>query len=133
VRHHRRAGDVRDQPQGPDPGAAALPRHRAVVQRNAAAHPGREVVKRPRIAILALTLALALAGTAATATATTAATAKTSYTAVIDDLMCVVCHEPLNVAQSPEAFQERQYVRQLIAQGKTKSEIEDDLVQQYGP
>ena len=90
-------------------------------------------MKRPRIAILALTLALALAGTAATATATTAATAKTSYTAVIDDLMCVVCHEPLNVAQSPEAFQERQYVRQLIAQGKTKSEIENDLVQQYGP
>jgi cytochrome c-type biogenesis protein CcmH len=90
-------------------------------------------VKRPRIAILALTLALALAGTAATATATTAAMANTSYTAVIDDLMCVVCHEPLNVAQSPEAFQERQYVRQLIAQGKTKSEIENDLVQQYGP
>jgi cytochrome c-type biogenesis protein CcmH len=47
--------------------------------------------------------------------------------------MCVVCHEPLNVAQSPEAFQEREYIRQLIAQGKTRKEIENDLVQQYGP
>ena len=47
--------------------------------------------------------------------------------------MCVVCHEPLGVAQSPEAFQERDYIRQLIAQGKTRKEIEDDLVQQYGP
>ncbi len=47
--------------------------------------------------------------------------------------MCVVCHEPLGVAQSPEAFQERDYIRQLIAQGKTRKEIENDLVQQYGP
>lgn len=87
---------------------------------------------RRRVAAVALTLALALASTAATATAATAATAKASYTAVVEDLMCVVCHEPLNVAQSPEAFQERQYVRQLIAQGKSKSEIENDMVQQYG-
>ena len=47
--------------------------------------------------------------------------------------MCVVCHEPLGVAQSPEAFQERDYIRQLVAQGKTRKEIENDLVQQYGP
>lgn len=94
-------------------------------------------MSRRRIATVTLTLAMAVASTAIAGTAlpTTAgaATPKTSYTAVIDDLMCVVCHEPLNVAQSPEAFQERQYVRQLIAQGKTKGEIENDLVQQYGP
>ena len=47
--------------------------------------------------------------------------------------MCVVCHEPLAVAQSPEAFQERDYIRGLINQGKSRREIENDLVQQYGP
>lgn len=87
---------------------------------------------RRRIAILTLTMAVAIATTAGAAAAA-AATAKTSYLDVIDDVMCVVCHEPLNVAQSPEAFQEREYIRQEIAQGKTRKEIEDDLVQQYGP
>jgi cytochrome c-type biogenesis protein CcmH len=95
---------------------------------------------RRRLTILALSLAAALAATA-TAAGTAAAipmahsavTPKTSYLAVVDDVMCVVCHEPLGVAQSPEAFQERDYIRQLIAQGKTRKEIEDDLVQQYGP
>jgi cytochrome c-type biogenesis protein CcmH len=89
-------------------------------------------VSRRRVAILALSLAVAIATTAGAA-AGAAATAKTSYLDVIDDVMCVVCHEPLNVAQSPEAFQEREYIRQLIAQGKTRKEIENDLVQQYGP
>jgi cytochrome c-type biogenesis protein CcmH len=87
-------------------------------------------VTRRRITTLALALALTIAPIA---TSASAATPRTSYTDVIDDVMCVVCHEPLNVAQSPEAFQERQYVRQLIAQGKTRKEIEKDLVQEYGP
>ena len=79
-------------------------------------------MSRRRTAILALSLTAALAATIATigtATANTTAqstpTAKTSYLAVVDDVMCVVCHEPLGVAQSPEAFQERDYIRQLIA------------------
>jgi cytochrome c-type biogenesis protein CcmH len=86
----------------------------------------------PAVGALLLVLWLAAAmGLAATAQAAT--TPKTSYLQVVDDVMCVVCHEPLGVAQSPEAFQERGYIRQLIAQGKTRKEIEDDLVQQYGP
>jgi cytochrome c-type biogenesis protein CcmH len=95
-------------------------------------------------AILALALsASSTAGAAQTATTGQAATGqaatrqaantKTSYIEVVDDVMCVVCHEPLAVAQSPEAFQERDYIRQLIAQGKTRNEIESDLVTQYGP
>jgi cytochrome c-type biogenesis protein CcmH len=86
----------------------------------------------PAVGALLLVLWLAAAmGLAATAQAAT--TPKTSYLQVVDDVMCVVCHEPLGVAQSPEAFQERSYIRQLIAQGKTRKEIENDLVQQYGP
>jgi cytochrome c-type biogenesis protein CcmH len=87
---------------------------------------------------LALTAALAAATTqagiaGANTTAQLAATPKASYLQVVNDVMCVVCHEPLGVAQSPEAFQERDYIRQLIAQGKTRKVIENDLVQQYGP
>jgi cytochrome c-type biogenesis protein CcmH len=100
------------------------------------------VSARVRAAALTAALALALsaalagagAGTARAAqTAQNETKAQTSYIQVVDDVMCVVCHEPLAVAQSPEAFQERDYIRQLIAQGKTRGQIEDDLVTQYGP
>ena len=46
--------------------------------------------------------------------------------------MCTACREPLAVAQSPEADQERDYIRTLIAQGLTKKQIEQNLVAQYG-
>jgi cytochrome c-type biogenesis protein CcmH len=98
-------------------------------------------VSHRRIAILlALSLSAAIAtattaaGTAgADTTARSAPAPRASYLQVINDVMCVVCHEPLGVAQSPEAFQEREYIRQLIGQGKTRKQIEDDLVAQYGP
>jgi cytochrome c-type biogenesis protein CcmH len=76
-----------------------------------------------------LLLALALAVPMTTAAAAT----RVSFTEIETEVMCVVCHEPLAVAQSPEAFQERDYIRGLILQGKTKRGIESDLVQQYGP
>jgi cytochrome c-type biogenesis protein CcmH len=82
-------------------------------------------------ALTACLLVLALGATPAGAAMSAKDT--TSYIQVVDDVMCVVCHEPLAVAQSPEAFQERDYIRQLIAQGKTRQQIEDDLVTQYGP
>jgi len=87
-------------------------------------------VSRGRVVTLALSLAVALGPVAASRAATAP---KASYLDVVNDVMCVVCHEPLGVAQSPEAYQERDYIRQLIAQGKTRKEIENDLVQQYGP
>jgi cytochrome c-type biogenesis protein CcmH/NrfF len=93
-------------------------------------------VSRRRIVVLALTAALGATMTASTMTSAAAQASpspKTSYLQVVDDVMCVVCHEPLGVAQSPEAFQERGYIRQLIAQGKTRAQIEDDLVAEYGP
>jgi cytochrome c-type biogenesis protein CcmH len=55
-----------------------------------------------------------------------------SFVQIENDVMCVACHESLAVAQSPEAFSERQYIRQLIAQGLTRSQIEKELVAQYG-
>lgn len=94
--------------------------------------------RRRRTAAIALATAWL---TAATLTATVAGavtaqadvTPRASYIEVLNDVMCVVCHEPLAVAQSPEAFQERQYIRTLIAQGETTRQIEHNLVEQYGP
>jgi cytochrome c-type biogenesis protein CcmH len=54
-------------------------------------------------------------------------------TAIWNDVMCVACHEPLSVAQSPQAYAERKYIQTLIAQGDTKAQIEQKLVGQYGP
>jgi cytochrome c-type biogenesis protein CcmH len=58
---------------------------------------------------------------------------RTSLTAVENDLMCVACHEPLAVSQSPQAESERRLISHLIALGDTKAEIERVMVAQYGP
>jgi cytochrome c-type biogenesis protein CcmH len=81
--------------------------------------------------VLAGLLAIALVSPAAALAAN--AGGRASFTQIESEVMCVVCHEPLAVAQSPEAFQERDYIRGLINQGKSRREIENDLVQQYGP
>jgi cytochrome c-type biogenesis protein CcmH len=62
-----------------------------------------------------------------------AATARASLTDIENDVMCVSCRESLAVAQSPQSYAERNYIRTLIAQGKTKAQIEQALVGQYGP
>ena len=89
-----------------------------------------------RRAALAVTIGLAVALTfsGGLTVAVAAATGpRASYNQIVNDVMCVVCHEPLAVAQSPEAFQERQYIRTLIAQGQTRRQIEHSLVESYGP
>jgi cytochrome c-type biogenesis protein CcmH len=62
-----------------------------------------------------------------------AAPARASLTDIENDVMCVACHEPLSVAESPQAYAERDFIRTLIAQGLTKPQIERQLVAQYGP
>jgi len=46
--------------------------------------------------------------------------------------MCVACHTPLAVSESPQANAERDFIRSLIARGETKSQIKQALVAQYG-
>ena len=77
--------------------------------------------------------ALAAAAALTPATATANPTPKASLTDIENDVMCVSCREPLAVAQSPQAYAERNYIRNLIAQGQTKAQIEQALVGQYGP
>jgi cytochrome c-type biogenesis protein CcmH len=84
-------------------------------------------MRRQLAVLLALLLAFALPGTAL------AVRARTSLTAVEADVMCVVCGEPLALANSPQAISERAYIRMLIGRGETKAQIERQLVAQYGP
>ena len=67
------------------------------------------------------------------APASGAAPPRTSLTAVENDLMCVACHEPLAVSQSPQAESERRLISHLIRLGDTKAQIEHVMVVQYGP
>jgi cytochrome c-type biogenesis protein CcmH len=62
-----------------------------------------------------------------------AATPRASLTDIENDVMCVSCHEPLALAQSPQAIAERGFIRSLLDQGQTKAQIERALVAQYGP
>lgn len=82
---------------------------------------------------LAAVLALGALGPAITAAAAATATPRANLTDVENDVMCPSCREPLAVAQSPQAYAERNFIRGLIAQGLTKAQIERQLVAQYGP
>ena len=46
--------------------------------------------------------------------------------------MCVECKTALNVSTSAVAEQERDFIRRQIALGKTKQEVKDALVEQFG-
>jgi cytochrome c-type biogenesis protein CcmH len=80
-----------------------------------------------RLAVLLSLLAL-LAPAAASA-----ATPRTTLPDVEDEVMCVECGTALNVSTSPVANQERELIRRMIAQGKTKAQIKAALVDSYGP
>ena len=74
--------------------------------------------------LLALVLVLGL---------TAAAEPRTTLPDVEDEVMCVECRTALNVSTAPVADQERAFIREKIAQGLTKQEIKDALVDAYGP
>jgi cytochrome c-type biogenesis protein CcmH len=76
------------------------------------------------VALAAALLALALPATALAAT---------TYTDVEDEVMCVSCNVPLNVAESDQADAEKAEVHRLVDLGLSKQEVKDRLVDQYGP
>jgi cytochrome c-type biogenesis protein CcmH/NrfF len=83
-------------------------------------------VKRALIAVSAVAL-IAVPASAANPTP------RTSLTDVEAEVMCLVCHTPLAVSESPQANAERDFIRALIARGESKSQIKAALVAQYGP
>jgi cytochrome c-type biogenesis protein CcmH len=49
-----------------------------------------------------------------------------------DEVMCPVCGTLLELSESPQAERERVFIRRLIEEGRTKDEIKDALVAEYG-
>jgi cytochrome c-type biogenesis protein CcmH len=66
------------------------------------------------------------------ATPTLAATPQTNINDIEDEVMCPICGTLLQLAESPQAQRERVLVKRLIAAGKSKAEVKDALVAQYG-
>lgn len=81
---------------------------------------------------LALALAL-LAAFAIPAVATAAECPKTTLAAVEAEVMCPVCGTPLGLAsEAPQANRERALIQRLIDRCKSKDEIKQVLVAEYG-
>jgi cytochrome c-type biogenesis protein CcmH len=80
-----------------------------------------------RRALAALLALLALAPSAALA-----AERRASLPDIEDEVMCVTCNVPLNIAESPQAYHQREYIRRLIDEGQTKDQIKASLVAEYG-
>lgn len=58
---------------------------------------------------------------------------QTTVTEIEGEVMCPICGTLLELSDSPQAQREKVYVAKLVAAGKSKAEIKDDLVAQYGP
>ncbi|HEV2060656.1 MAG TPA: cytochrome c-type biogenesis protein CcmH, partial [Solirubrobacteraceae bacterium] len=78
-----------------------------------------------RLALAVLLLALV------PATALPAAP-KADLVDVEDEVMCVTCKIPLNIAEGRQPDRQRALIRDLIAEGKTKPQIKQALVAEYG-
>jgi cytochrome c-type biogenesis protein CcmH len=81
---------------------------------------------RRRIAGLALIAALLLAPAAG------AQEPQASLPDIEDEVMCTICGTLLELAENSQADREREFIRDLIAQGLTKEQIKDALVVEYG-
>ena len=59
---------------------------------------------------------------------------RTSLGDIEDEVMCPRCERPLNtVDREPQAQRQRAYITGLIEQCKSKEEVKDALVAQFGP
>ncbi len=97
----------------------------------------RRVLATLPLALLALLALLAASPGSAIAASPGSAIAAASLPAVnINEIeaevMCPVCGTLLELAESPQAQREKAFVARLIAEGKTKAEVKDALVAQYG-
>lgn len=81
-----------------------------------------------------LIAAMVLAGPAATAVAAAPhPVPQTTVNAIEAEVMCPICGTLLELAESPQAKREKVFVAKLVAEGKSKAEVKDALLAQYGP
>src|SRR4051812_2644598 len=81
-----------------------------------------------RRALLLAGLVLALGAPAAHA----APVQRTTLADVEDEVMCVLCGTALNISESAQADKERDFIKSQIALGKTKDQVKQALVAEYG-
>lgn len=76
--------------------------------------------------------ALLLAFVLALLVPSTAAAQRPSLPDIENEVMCVSCEIPLNIAESVQADKQRDLIRGLIAKGASKEQIKASLVSEYG-
>lgn len=75
---------------------------------------------------------LCLIGALLVAPAAQAACPQTSLPAIQEEVMCLICGVPLVNAAGPQAEDERDFIRGLVDQCKSKEEIKAALIEEYG-
>lgn len=83
--------------------------------------------------ILPVLLTLIISGLIGLGSAPIASAEQASLPDIEDEVMCPICGTILEASNSPQAEREREFIRAQIAQGKSKEEIQDALVAEYGP
>jgi cytochrome c-type biogenesis protein CcmH len=78
------------------------------------------------VTVLVAILALALPAVAA------AGNIRAILGEIEGEVMCPVCGELLELAESPQATREKEFIEKLAKQGQNKDEIKQALVNQYG-
>ncbi|HKO37464.1 MAG TPA: cytochrome c-type biogenesis protein CcmH [Solirubrobacterales bacterium] len=78
-----------------------------------------------RAALLALVALAALAPAAGAAQ-------QTSLAEIEEEVMCPVCGTLLQLAEAPQAKQQKAFISRLIEEGKSEQQIKDTLVAEYG-
>ena len=63
----------------------------------------------------------------------TPAQPQTSLAEIEDEVMCPVCGTLLGLSDAPQAERQRVLIRRLIDEGRSKQEIKDELVDEFGP
>ena len=83
---------------------------------------------------LARRLAAFLVISAALAAPAYAAEPQANLLDIEDEVMCTVCGVPLiEATEAPQAQRQRALIRRLIARGRSKEQIKDRLVAEFGP
>ena len=85
-----------------------------------------------RTASRIVALTLALAALLAPAAAGFRPQPRASLPDIEDEVMCPVCGTLLELSESPQADRERVFIHKLIAEGRSKQQIKDALVAEYG-
>jgi cytochrome c-type biogenesis protein CcmH len=89
----------------------------------------RLTVMRKQPAALAVLAIVAVLVTASTAASQQSA----SLPDIEDEVMCPTCGVPLSHAFSPQAERQREFIRAQIERGRTKDQIKQALVAEFGP